>query len=149
VRGINDGIWDSNLLTDEVFLSERCFEMLGFAPGEMQPSRSEWLARVHPDDEPAREAAMQDHIAGRTSHYSADFACAERTASIAGCNPWPGTVRRGGQARAGGRLHSDIHARATAEQALRTSEEQHRLLFDANPESPPGPSTPRRCSSSR
>jgi PAS domain S-box-containing protein len=134
VRGINDGIWDSNLLTDEVYLSERCFEMLGFASGEIQPSRSEWLARVHPDDEPAREAAMQDHMAGRTSHYSAEF----RMRGKDGVYRW---VQSRGQVlfdadgkpvRAVG-SHSDIHARTLAEQSLRSSEEQHRLLFDANP----------------
>ncbi len=134
VRGINDGIWDSNLLTDEVFLSERCFEMLGFAPGEIQPSRSEWLARVHPDDEPAREAAMQEHLAGRTSHYIAEF----RMRGKDGAYRWVqsrGQVlfdAQGKPVRAVG-SHSDIHARTLAEQALRSSEEQHRLLFDANP----------------
>src|SRR5437870_3992447 len=73
VRGINDGVWDANLVTDELFLSDRCFEMLGFLPGEIQPSRSEWLARIHPEDAALREHAMAEHLAGRTSRYHVEF----------------------------------------------------------------------------
>src|SRR4051812_40942354 len=134
VRGINDGIWDSNLLTDEVYLSERCFGMLGFSPGEIQPTRSEWLSRVHPDDEPGRQLAMEQHLKGRSDHYDAEF----RMRAKDGSYRWVhsrGKVHFDGQGRPVRAMgsHSDIHARKVAEEASRTSETRHRLFFEANP----------------
>jgi PAS domain S-box-containing protein len=134
VRGINDGIWDSDLRTQEVYLSDRCLEMLGFAPGEIKPTRSEWLARVHPADEPERERAMQEHLAGKRPHYESEF----RMRNKDGSYRW--ILSRGqiihnaaGEPVRGVGSHTDIHARHLAEEAMRASAEQHRLLFEANP----------------
>jgi PAS domain S-box-containing protein len=134
VRGINDGIWDSDLRTQEVYLSDRCLEMLGFEPGEIKPTRAEWLARVHPDDEPAREKAMAEHIAGRRSHYESEF----RMRAKDGTYRWilsRGQIIRNaaGEPVRGVGSHTDVHARRLAEEAMSTSAEQHRLLFEANP----------------
>jgi PAS domain S-box-containing protein len=134
VRGINDGIWDSNLLTDEVYLSERCFEMLGFKPGEIKPSRSEWLSRVHPEDEPRRQMAMDEHLKGLTDHYDAEF----RMRTKDGSYTWVHSRGRalfddqGRPVRVAG-SHGDINARKLAEEASRLNEQRHRLFFEANP----------------
>ncbi len=134
LRGINDGIWDANLVDDEIFLSDRCIEMLGFAPNEIRPSRSEWLGRIHPDDEPGRARAMHDHIAGRTSHYHSEF----RMRGKDGAYRWVlsrGQVLFNAEGRAVRAVgsHTDIHSRKLAEEGLRESEERYRTLFEQSP----------------
>lgn len=50
IDSIGDGLWDWNLLTNEVYFSDRWKRMLGFEPNDIQPSLDEWAKRVHPDD---------------------------------------------------------------------------------------------------
>jgi diguanylate cyclase (GGDEF)-like protein/PAS domain S-box-containing protein len=50
VRGANDGIWDWNLMTDQVFYSDRWMDMLGLKADQVSHSPNEWFDRVHPED---------------------------------------------------------------------------------------------------
>lgn len=73
LRGNNDGIWDWNVQTNEVFFSSRLKEMLGFADHEISNHLDEWWKRVHPDDLGWVMDAVQDHFAKRTSFYSTEY----------------------------------------------------------------------------
>lgn len=48
-------------------------EMLGFEPADFRPTIREWDEMVHPDDRPAREAARQAHLEGRSPYYEAEY----------------------------------------------------------------------------
>ncbi len=50
VKGSTDGIWDWNVLTDEVWYSERFKEMLGFQKNEFPHVLESWKERLYPDD---------------------------------------------------------------------------------------------------
>ncbi|MEE8544167.1 MAG: PAS domain S-box protein, partial [Gammaproteobacteria bacterium] len=50
VRGANDGLWDWNLETNEVYYSHRWKAMLGFEDADIENTPSAWLDRVHRDD---------------------------------------------------------------------------------------------------
>ncbi len=69
VRGNNDGIWDWNLKTNEVFFSARCKEMLGYEVYEVDNNLDEWLNRIHPNDITAVRQAIADHLAKTTPFY--------------------------------------------------------------------------------
>jgi len=49
-QGANDGIWDWDFETGEVYLSPRWKEMLGYGEGEFQDGAVEWKRSIHPDD---------------------------------------------------------------------------------------------------
>ncbi len=67
--GANDGIWDWNVKTNEVFFSRRWKEMLGFAEEEISNSLEEWSQRVHPDDIGWVMKLVQEHFARKTPFY--------------------------------------------------------------------------------
>lgn len=48
--GTNDGWWDWDLENKSVYYSPRCWEMLGYEPGELPSDPTLWRRLMHPDD---------------------------------------------------------------------------------------------------
>ncbi|MEG4571564.1 diguanylate cyclase [Microcoleus sp. N3A4] len=69
LRGNNDGIWDWNLKSNEVFFSTRWKEMLGFEAREISNHLDEWSKRLHPDDLDLVTQLILDHFAKKTPFY--------------------------------------------------------------------------------
>jgi diguanylate cyclase (GGDEF)-like protein/PAS domain S-box-containing protein len=68
-RGANDGLWDWNLKTNDIYFSSRWKSMLGFQDDETGNSIQEWFHRVHPDDISKLKKDISDHLNGRTPHF--------------------------------------------------------------------------------
>lgn len=68
-QGSNDGLWDWNLKTNQVYYSGRWKAMLGYADFEISDSPDEAKQRIHQDDRARVDQAIEDHIAGRTPHF--------------------------------------------------------------------------------
>jgi PAS domain S-box-containing protein len=69
LRGNNDGIWDWNLESNQVFFSPRWKEMLGYADSEIANHVNEWIVRVHPDDLSKALQAINEHLDKKTPFY--------------------------------------------------------------------------------
>ncbi|WP_019487250.1 PAS domain S-box protein [Kamptonema formosum] len=69
LKGSNDGIWDWEIKTGEVFYSPRWNEILEDPDGAIANNLDEWSNRVHPDDIDAVRSAIADHFAKKTSFY--------------------------------------------------------------------------------
>jgi diguanylate cyclase (GGDEF)-like protein/PAS domain S-box-containing protein len=61
----NDGLWDFDVESNEVFFSPRWKAMLGYADEDMRGS-PDWRSLVHPDDLARVQTAIRDHVAGKT-----------------------------------------------------------------------------------
>ncbi|MHC0064516.1 GAF domain-containing protein [Nostoc sp. UIC 10890] len=73
LHGNNDGIWDWNLKTNEVFFSTRWKEMLGYKDHEVSHRWDEWTKRIHPDERDWVLQAFQDHFAQKTPFYVCEY----------------------------------------------------------------------------
>jgi PAS domain S-box-containing protein len=75
VAGSNEGLWDWDLRSDELFMSARAQGLLGMQPGEPLRARRAWIdARsYHPDDLWRLRKALSSHLRGRTPHFSCEF----------------------------------------------------------------------------
>ena len=119
ISGANDGVWDWNLKTNEIFFSPRWKSMLGYGEDEISNNPDEWFKRVHPDDQTQVQADLVSHIRGYTSHFQSEY----RIRHADGGDRW--VLSRGLSVRdAEGRAYrmagsqSDITARKLAEERL-------------------------------
>jgi len=64
----NDGLWDFDVENNEVYFSPRWKSMLGYRDEDLRGS-PDWSSLVHPDDLPRVQAALRDHIDGRTPNF--------------------------------------------------------------------------------
>jgi len=60
----NDGLWDFDTLNNRVYLSPRWKAMLGYEADAGQAP--DWRTLVHADDMSRVQAALRDHVAGKT-----------------------------------------------------------------------------------
>jgi len=72
VRGANDGLWDWNLRTDEVFYAERWKQMLGLSNDAVTAAPDEWFRRVHRDDIERLRSDIAGHIEGFAPHLESE-----------------------------------------------------------------------------
>jgi diguanylate cyclase (GGDEF)-like protein/PAS domain S-box-containing protein len=72
VRGANDGLWDWNLRTNEVYWSPRWKAMLGYDEAAVGVSPDEWLARVHDEDAQRVKETLAAHLADNSHFFESE-----------------------------------------------------------------------------
>lgn len=72
LEGSGSGVWDWKIATNEVVLSDRYRELLGFGPGELDDSMDSWVSNIHPDDLSTVQQYLQDYLEGRTDTYAVE-----------------------------------------------------------------------------
>ncbi len=71
--GATDGLWDWDLLTNEIYYSPRWKEMLGFEEHEVANRLESIIQRLHPDDLPVRHAALTNYMDKKIPVYEVTF----------------------------------------------------------------------------
>ena len=72
-HGANDGLWDWDLGTDEIYFSPRWKVMLGYQENEIDNRLNEWFKRVHPDELRLLKGAIEAHVQGETSRLMVEY----------------------------------------------------------------------------
>ena len=67
-RGARDGLWEWDLRTDDLYVSDRWKAMLGLSASVTIGRAEHWFDRIHPDDVAPMKEAIKAHIAGETDH---------------------------------------------------------------------------------
>lgn len=68
-QGANDGLWDWDMTTGEIYYSPRWEEMLGHAAGEIASTVDAWRIRVHPDDAERFTTELTAHVGRLLPHF--------------------------------------------------------------------------------
>ncbi len=73
IQGSNDGIWDWNIQSGEIFFSTRWKAMRGFADHEVTNHIDEWRSRIHPDDLDRVLQSLDHYLAKQTSAFCEEY----------------------------------------------------------------------------
>jgi diguanylate cyclase (GGDEF)-like protein/PAS domain S-box-containing protein len=127
VRGANDGIWDWDISAGTIYFAPRWKAMLGHSDADVGADPQEWLGRIHPEDQPRVEHALDAHLASRSPHFESEH----RMRTADGSYLWMfsrgvATRDEGGRATRLAGSMSDITGRKAAEEQL-----IHDALHDA------------------
>lgn len=66
-RGAGSGMWDWNLVSNEVIFSDKYKELLGYKPEEINNLFEEFEARLHHDESKMVHDAIQEHLKNKTA----------------------------------------------------------------------------------
>ena len=69
MQATNDGIWDWDLATNQLYLSPRWKQMLGYAEEEIADHFDSWHGLLHPEDLEPAMAAVRNFLDGRTRGF--------------------------------------------------------------------------------
>jgi diguanylate cyclase (GGDEF)-like protein/PAS domain S-box-containing protein len=72
-RGANDGLWDWDLRTNQIYYSPRWKSMLGYDEQDLGTDPAEWFERVHPDDRERLEIHLQAHFRRLITHFQHEY----------------------------------------------------------------------------
>lgn len=119
-RGSNDGIWDWNLQTDVLHVSQRFNEIVGLSDsGDLHEDGWHFLEQLIDADDLARvQAAYRSHLAGERPNFSVDFRARHASRRVIWVN-WRGVAHfeKGVAMRMAGSL-SDLAERSSSYDSL-------------------------------
>ncbi|MBZ0100215.1 MAG: diguanylate cyclase, partial [Taibaiella sp.] len=69
VDGVNDGIWDWDNEKNNLFISSRCWTILGYKENELPSKLDVWVKIVHPDDKEKFLKAIESYMTGKSKKH--------------------------------------------------------------------------------
>ncbi|MFC5510070.1 putative bifunctional diguanylate cyclase/phosphodiesterase [Massilia jejuensis] len=73
LQGSTDAPWDWDLVSNELYYSERYWEMVGYRPGELPARPETWMSMLDPEDSERAIGFVRDLLRGRERTYSIEF----------------------------------------------------------------------------
>ncbi|MBD3402966.1 PAS domain S-box protein, partial [candidate division GN15 bacterium] len=125
------GVWDWNLLTDELYIDEHVPAGLGYTASDVGPQIETWLAKAHPQDRDHVVKQARRYLNGLSDTFDVEYRMLHRDGSPRWFLMRGSVVRdeQGGPIRLLGTL-TDISEFKQVEFALRESEQKYRSLVE-------------------
>jgi PAS domain S-box-containing protein len=135
VLASQDGQWDWDVESDQVWYSARMRDMLGYEEQEFPNQPGETERRVHPDDHARWKANLQSHVAGGPDHREIEYRMLHKDGSYRWVRDQGVALRRAdGKAYRIAGSREDITERKSAEEELAYERYLLRSLMDTSPD---------------
>ncbi|OPX90568.1 MAG: Sporulation kinase E [Pelotomaculum sp. PtaB.Bin104] len=130
-----EGFWDYNVETGDVYYSPRWVEMLGYSLEEIAPHIRTWEKLLHPEDKHAVMKVLNDYLEGNTALFETEYRLLSRSGE------WKWVMARGeiimrdknGKPLRMAGTQWDLTEHKQDEKLLRLSEERFYKAFNASP----------------
>ncbi len=73
VEGSNDGVWDWDMVTNQVYFSPTWKAMIGYNQDELNNGFADFESLIHPDDHDRVLMAVNDYLTGKKDAYDIEF----------------------------------------------------------------------------
>ena len=73
MKGANDGLWDWDLITNQVYFSPRWKSMLGYKENEIPNEFASWEKLLHPDDLKNAFSVIEIYLSEKKGNYAVEF----------------------------------------------------------------------------
>jgi diguanylate cyclase (GGDEF)-like protein/PAS domain S-box-containing protein len=71
--GANDGLWDWDLASGQIFFSPRWKAMLGYPEGAIGTAPEEWFSRIHPYDQEPVRVRLEAYARRLIDHFELEY----------------------------------------------------------------------------
>jgi diguanylate cyclase (GGDEF)-like protein/PAS domain S-box-containing protein len=78
LQGSTDAPWDFDLIKDEIYYSDRWWDMLGYQPGALGDDTGLWLELTHPDEKQRIASFWKELLRGNQETYSVEWCLRHR-----------------------------------------------------------------------
>ena len=132
-RGANEGVWEWDLATGQVYGSERLWQLIGGGGAAGWRPGDDYVALMHPDDAEIYRTQMRAHLRGEAQFYEAEY----RMVLPGGQTIWIRSRGLGVKSADGKRFlrmagsAADVTAAKEAEFRLRRSEADLKAILDS------------------
>ncbi|BAY27991.1 multi-sensor hybrid histidine kinase [Calothrix sp. NIES-2100] len=120
LEGSGNGLWDWNIVTDELYLSPRWLEMLGYEVGELPNHVNSWKELIYPEDKSWTLEILEAHLLDSSVPYKFDYRVLTKSGEVKWIANYGKVVLRDehGQPLRMAGIHQDISDRKLAEEEL-------------------------------
>lgn len=128
------GFWFWEIWADVMFFSERLETMLGYEPGELNPSFKTLQSLVHPEDTPKNRKEIDSFLAHKQDSFKIECRCRRKDGTYMWLRAMGSrAIDTSGHEIAVG-WHFDIDEQKRTEEQLRRSEERSQHLLQSIPD---------------
>jgi len=132
----NEGLWDWDIPTGQLYFSDRWANMLGYEADELIPHISTWEQRIYPTDKPAVQAVIDLINEGAIDFYETEHRLKSKSGEWIWVNDRGRVVSRDKEGKPQRMVGTkrDITLQKKMEADLRVSDTRYKTLVEAVPE---------------
>ena len=125
IKAGNVGLWEWDILSDDLFIDPHLKAMLGYEDNEISNHMQAWLEHVHPEDRDMVRAEYAAHLEGRTGEFLSEHRMLHKDGSVRWFFARGNAVRNeNGIANRMSGSHNEITLRKRFEQELHKAKEE-------------------------